>query len=372
MEIPRFEMERWQSLHEHRVEHNLSESGVEPYTLEELLDLTGLDPGGTGLGYTQTNGTRLLRERVAAMYEGAGPENVLVTSGGAEANFLACWWALEPGDEATVLEPTYGQTPGLVRGFGARLRPFRLEEERGWQPAPGAAAEAISPETRLAVVTNPNNPTGAVLSGQAVEEILDAARASGAWVLADEVYAGAEREGEETPSLWGGHDRVLVSGSLSKAYGLPGLRIGWLVGPEETIEELWAHKDYTTIAPAALSDRLAAAALSPGVRPEVLARTRRIVRDNLSLVRAWLDARPGLFDYRPPDAGAICFVRYGLDVGSSELAERLRAEKSVLLVPGDQFGLDRHLRIGFGGDPDGLREALVRTADLLGEMGAGG
>ena len=370
--LPPFEMERWQSLHEHRVEYNLSESGVEPFTLEELAELTGVDPAAIPLGYTQTNGTRRLRERIAALHPGAGPENVLVTVGGAEANFLAVWGLVRPGDRVAPLLPAYGQTAGLARGMGADVRPFRLEEERGWQPAPGAAAEAGGGEARMLVVTHPNNPTGAVLSERAMEEVVEEARRSGAWILSDEVYAGAEVGEEETPTFWGRHARTLVTGSLSKAYGLPGLRLGWLVGPEETIRELWARKDYTTIAPPALSDRLASTALEPASRGAILERTRRIVRENLELLGRWLDARPELFTWRPPDAGAICWIRYGLELNSSDLADRLRREKSVLVVPGDHFGMDGYLRIGFGIEAERLRAALVRTADLLGELGAGG
>lgn len=370
--LPPFEMERWQSLHEHRVEYNLSESGVEPFTVRELGELTGVDVNAVGLGYTQTNGTRRLRERIAALYPGAGPENVLVTAGGAEANFLAMWGLVRPGDRVVPLLPAYGQTAGLARGLGAEVRPFHLEENRGWQPAPGAAADAGGGEARMLVVTHPNNPTGAVLSDRAMDEVAEEADRSDAWLLSDEVYAGAEVGEGETPTFWGRRDRTLVTGSLSKAYGLPGLRLGWLVGPEPTIGEMWARKDYTTIAPAALSDRLAAAALEPDHRRAILERTRGIVRDNLELLRRWLDARPGLFAYRPPDAGAICWVRYGLELSSSDLADRLRREKSVLVVPGDHFGMDGYLRIGFGIEAEHLRAALVRIADLLGELGAGG
>lgn len=370
--LPPFEMERWQSLHEHRVEHNLSESGVVPFTVRELRELTGADVDDAALGYTQTNGTRRLRERIAALYPGAGPQNVLVTTGGAEANFLALWTLVRPGDRVVPLLPAYGQTAGLARGLGADVRPFRLEEERGWQPAPGTAAAAGGGDARMLVVTHPNNPTGAVLGGRAMEEVVEEAGRSGAWLLSDEVYAGAEVGEEQTPTFWGRHDRTLVTGSLSKAYGLPGLRLGWVVGPEPTIRELWARKDYTTIAPAALSDGLAAAALAPDHRRAILDRTRRIVRENLELLRGWLDARPALFAYRPPDAGAICWVRYGLEVNSSELADRLRREKNVLVVPGDHFGMDGYLRIGFGIEAERLRAALLRTADLLGEMGAAG
>lgn len=371
-ELPDFEMERWQSRHEHHVDYNLSDSGAHPFTLDELLRETGAGVGDQLLGYVQTNGTVPLRERISALYPEAHRENVLVTTGGAEANFLALWELVSAGDRVVFQLPTYGQTPGLARWLGAEVASFRLEEDRGWQVAPGAAREAITSDTRLVVVTNPNNPTGARLSAETREEIVDAADAAGAWILSDEVYRGAELDGRETASLWGEYDRVIVTHSLSKAYGLPGLRLGWLAGPEEAIERLWGRKDYTSIAPAALSDRLAAAALDPEHRPAVLERTRELLRENLDRLTGWLDRRPELFAYREPEAGAICFVRYRMDVNSTELADRLRREKSVLLVPGDQFGMDGYLRIGFGNPSSELESALDRLGELVEEIAGRG
>jgi aspartate/methionine/tyrosine aminotransferase len=361
-------MERWQSTYEHRVRYNLSESGVHPFTLAELLSLTGLEPADILLGYTQSDGSDLLKGRIAGLYDGARPENVIATTGGAEANYVVLWRLISPGDRVVVLEPTYGQTPGLAEGLGAEVVRFQLEESLGWQPQPGAAAAAIAPGTRLVVVTNPNNPTGAVLSAEAMEEIVSAAQRAGAWVLSDEVYTGAEVDGVETPSFWGRYERVIVSGSLSKAYGLPGLRLGWIVAREEMHEEFWARKDYTTIAPTALSDPAAAAVLAPDVRARVLERTRGIIRGNLDILKEWLDNRAALFRYIPPAAGAICYLRYALDINSSDLAERLRAEKDVLVVPGDHFGMDRYLRIGFGNPAAELGEALGRIAELVEEL----
>lgn len=371
MKLPPFQMERWQSRYEHRVRYNLSESGVEPLTLAELVELTRLPPDELALGYVQTNGSDLLRERIAALYPGAGPENVVVTSGGAEANYLVLATLLGSGDGVTILEPTYGQTPGLAAGLGARVKSFYLEEERGWQPSPGSAPAAVGPGDRVVVVTNPNNPTGAILTAAAREEVVDAARTAGAWLLSDEVYAGAEVAGQETRSLWGDHERSVVTGSLSKAYGLPGLRLGWVVAPSGLAEEIWAAKDYTTIAPAALSDAFAACVLDPATRPRILERTRRIIRENLGTLSAWLDARSELFTYLPPEAGAICYVRYGLKTNSSALAERLRSEESVLVVPGDHFGMDHYLRIGFGSRNAELCAALERIARLLERVGQG-
>ncbi|MCG8469737.1 MAG: aminotransferase class I/II-fold pyridoxal phosphate-dependent enzyme [Gemmatimonadetes bacterium] len=370
MRVPPFEMERWQSTFEHRVDFNLSESGVHPLTLAELFELIDVDPSDVHLEYGQSDGSDELKARIAALYEGASGDNVVVTTGGAEANYVVLWSQVSAGDRVVAVEPTYGQTPGLAEGLGAEVVSFPLEEARGWQPAPGAAAEYITPGTRLVVVTNPNNPTGAALSAEAMDEIAAAAAAAGAWILADEVYGGAEVDGPETPSFWGMTDRVIITGSMSKAYGLPGLRLGWIVAPADLHEELWSRKDYTTITPPTLSDLAAARVLAPEVRPRILERTRGIVRANLPNVTAWLDERPELFSYRPPDAGAICYVRYHLDMGSSELAEQLRVRKSVLVVPGDHFGMDHYMRIGFGSPAPHLDEGLGRIAEHLEELGA--
>jgi aspartate/methionine/tyrosine aminotransferase len=184
----------------------------------------------------------------------------------------------------------------------------------------------------------------------------------GAWILADEVYRGAELEGPETPSFWGRSDRVIVTNSLSKAYGLPGLRIGWVVGPAEMMESMWGRTDYTTITPATLSDSLACVALEPETRSKILARTRKILTENLALVSSWMDAQEGRFEYRPPDAGAICYTRYRASINSTEFAEILRTEMDLLVVPGDHFGMDRYLRLGFGPPARELEEALERMA----------
>jgi len=158
---------------------------------------------------------------------------------------------------------------------------------------------------------------------------------------------------------------VIVTSGLSKAYGLPGLRIGWAVGPPARLASLWSYHDYTTIAPGALSDFLARHALEPSRRARILARTRRILNENFPVVAEWLDAQGDLFSYTPPDAGAIVYVRYDHPINSTDLVTRMRVEKSVLVVPGDHFGMDRYLRIGFGDETSHLRDGLTRFAEFL-------
>jgi aspartate/methionine/tyrosine aminotransferase len=268
MKLVPFRMERWQSTWENRVEINLSESGVHPMTTRELLELadTDLDVADLRLAYGQSNGSDLLRERIASYYPGATEASVLVTSGSAEANFASFWHLLEPGRPAAVMLPNYMQVPGLAENFGMVPLPWHLVEEEGWKPDLDELRSALDQGASFVLVTNPNNPTGVALGREELDAVIREAERTGAWILSDEVYQGAELDAPETPTMWGRYDRVLVVNSLSKAYGLPGLRLGWIVGPEETVQELWGRTDYTTICPTTFSDALATVALEPGVR----------------------------------------------------------------------------------------------------------
>lgn len=369
MKIEHFEMERMQSTWENVIEYNLSESGVHPLTLDELLTEGELrEVLRLGLGYSQTNGTPELREQIVRLYPGANLDQVLVTAGSSEANFLLMWSNLEPGDEVVFLMPNYMQMWGLVRGFGAVLKPFWLNEELGWSPDLDEFKQLVTPKTKLIILTNPNNPTGAVLSNEAMSAIVDTALGVGAWIVADEVYQGAERVGPVTPSFWGRYERTIIVNGLSKAYGLPGVRIGWIVGPQEFIRKTWPYHDYTTISPSILSDRIAQIVLSPVNREKIIKRTQSIIQRNFPLLESWLNKQSGIFSFIPPRAGAIAFARYSLEINSTELVNRLIREKSTLIVPGDHFDMDRYLRFGFGAEPEYLEKGLARVQELLAEL----
>lgn len=373
-----FVMERMMSKWENVVERNLSESGVHPLTVRELLELAGREPDALApvlLDYPQANGQIPLRETIAGMYPGAGVDDVLVTVGAAEANYLTVQTLLEPGDEMAMMLPNYMQVWGAARNRGAVVRPFDLVEARGWAPDLDQLAGAVTERTRLIAVCNPDNPTGRILTETEMDAIVAQAERVGAWILADEVYRGAERKTDvETPTFHGRYDKVIAQGSLSKAYGLPGLRLGWSVGPAAILDEMWARHEYTTIAATMLSNELAAIALAPDIRPRVLARTRRIIREGYPVLEAWAREQEGRFRIVPPDASAVALVRYDADIGSTALMERLRDESSLLVVPGDHFGLDGFLRISFGLPKPYMTDGLNRLASMVASMplGAGG
>ena len=372
-EFQPFMMERWMSKYEQDVEYNLSESGAHPISLGELLadDPEAVDRlMATGLNYPYVNGTPGLRQSIAALYDGATSDGILVTVGAAEANYIATRTLLSAGDEIVVMLPNYMQIWGIARNHGLRVKTFHLREENGWEADLDELYETVTGKTKLIAVCNPNNPTGHILGEAEMDGMVRVAERVGAWILADEVYRGAERlTDEESPSFYGRYDKVVATGSLSKAYGLPGLRIGWVVAPPDTIEEVWARHEYVTISATMLSNLLAEVALSSEVRPRLIRRTRGYIREGYPVLQEWMEGHGETFSLTPPEAAAIAFVRYHLDVSSTEFTERLRTEKSVLIVPGDHFGMDHHLRVSFGLPHDYLVPALDRIHELVVELG---
>lgn len=362
-----FDLERGQSLWEHVVEFNLSESGVHPVTVAELVEL-GLEPSEvleTPLAYVQTNGTLELRQALSELYPGSNPDDIEVVNGTSEANFLAAGLILEEGGGVLAEVPNYLQVAGLARNLGVRVSSFPLRIEDDWRPDWAAFEAGLETGPALVYVSHPNNPTGYVLDEDEQRRIVEGVEKAGAWLLADEVYRGAELSGVESPGFWGRSERVIVTSGLSKAYGLPGVRIGWIVAPPGVAESCWARHDYTTIAPGALSDRIARFAVRSEIRSKLFERARSYMVPNRDLFREWVDSLDGRVEYRAPKAGAYAFVSYRSAIGSEELCERLRVEHDVLIVPGSWMGMDGTVRIGLGTPRDILEAGLERFADLL-------
>jgi len=364
-----FEQEVMASQHEKEVDYNLSESGVHPMQLRELL----IDNPEyiesmleTEIDYTHANGSPELRENIAALYPNCTPDNVIVTVGAIEANYNSIHTLLQPGDEIAILLPNYMQVWGVAKNLGLKINTFHLREDNGWQLDLDALKQAVTPKTKLIAVCNPNNPTGYILTAEEMKAIIHAAAEVGAFILADEVYTGAERlTDKETPSFYGQYDKVLSSGSMSKAYGLPGLRLGWSVGPTDTINNILRRHEYTTISTSVFSNQLATLALSSKVRPRIIQRTRNYIRKGFPLLQQWVEDQKDIFRLVPPQAAAIAFLRYQLDINSTELSDRLIKEKSVLVVPGDQFGMDKFIRISCGFPEDYLKESLKRIKEVI-------
>ena len=360
MKIDVFEMERMQSTWENLVELDMSESGVRPVSLKELGEM-GLDLEALlamPLGYSQSNGTLALREELAKVYPGATPDHIEVTNGTSEANYLLALALLRDGDEVAFQSPNYMQYGGVPRSLGAKVNQFRLRLDRDWEPDWEEFERAVGPKTRLVYLSNPHNPTGSILSEAAMRRIVARCEEMGAYLLADEVYLGAEIECPRTASFWGMSDRVIVTSGLSKAYGIPGVRIGWIVGPAGVVADCWSQHDYITIGPNKISDVVARVAVRN--RETLYARTRGILQQNLPVMREWVAGLGGFLRFREPRAGALCLMRYGSNTPSFDLCERVRVNQSVLIVPGAHLGLEGYIRVWLGGRPEFLNEGLRR------------
>jgi aspartate/methionine/tyrosine aminotransferase len=369
-----FQMERYQSLYWHLVDHDLSESGVTPLTIRELL---GPEADAEtflqqALGYPLSEGSYEARANIAQWYPDCGPDNVTLVNGGSEANLLSVWSLLSPDDRLAFMIPNYCQGLGLGSFFGSGVDTFKLRLRDGrWGLDLEGLERAVGRRTKAIMLCNPNNPTGAVLTEGEMEAVIEVAAGAGAWIVADEIYRGAEIDTDATsPTFWGRYDKVIVTSGLSKAFAMPGLRVGWAVAPNEMIQRIWERHDYTTLTPSAVSDRLTALAMRPDVRENILARTRAIVRANLPSLEDWIAAHP-YFRYVRPIAGAIVYAKYDLPVASEDLVERIRLEQSVLLVPGSMFGLKKGIRFGFGYDIEHTLKGLARVDGTLAAVAAG-
>jgi aspartate/methionine/tyrosine aminotransferase len=359
-----FELEYYQSRYENDVEINLADSSVQCLSTREWLsDDEQRQLLDTPLFYPRGNGTVALRSAIAALYPGAGPENVLVTVGAAQANSMVAATLLSPGDEVVVISPGYRQIWGLAHNLGCTVRELHLRPELGWHLDLDEIDTVITSHTRLVSVVNPNNPTGIAFSGEEMARIVAACERAGAWLHADEVYCGTERGGgAETASFWAQYPRAVCTNSLSKAYGLAGLRIGWAVSDPHTIEELWRRHEYAVIAAAAPSMTLATIALQPAKRQQLLERQRELSRNGYAVLESWLarqDVRKR-FSVLPSTATAIGFVRYELPLSSFEFAEHIRTTQNVLVAPGGFMGAEQHLRITLGYPAEKVRRALDR------------
>lgn len=380
MKIEPFGLERWMTTYEMIVRYDIAESGIFPLTVEELL---AMEPAAERsqalerllqlrLGYSEARGSLELRSALAATYAGCGPDNILVTTGAIEANFLLFNVLLQPGDHVVAPYPAYQQLYSVPRAIGCDVSLWRIRPETGFCYDVDELERLVRPDTRLIVVNSPHNPTGALLSAADVRRVYDIARSVGATVLSDEAYRWLAIPGVDsyTPPMVDLGPGAISVGTLSKPFGLPGLRIGWLAGPADVVARCWGMRDYVSLSPGKLNDALAVLAL--GHRDQIVARNEAIIAANLASANEWIARQAGLLSWIPPRAGLLALLHYDLDIPSLELANKLAEEFGVMLAPGSVFGFEHHLRIGIGQAPAVFAAGLERTSICLTQLQAGG
>ncbi len=376
MKIETFALERWMTAWETRTPYDIAESGIYPMSARELLafepeperarileDLLDLR-----LGYSEACGTLALRAAIAATYRATGPEEILVTTGAIEANFLLFHVLLEPGDHVVAVYPAYQQLYSVPRAIGCDVTLWKLRSESGFRYDVDELERLVTPRTRLIVLNTPHNPTGAMLRAEDLVRIERIAASVNARVLSDEAYRWLDIPGGEplAPPMRDLAGAGVSVGTLSKPFGLPGLRVGWIAGPADLVAKCWGMRDYVSLSPGKLNDALAVLALKH--RARIVERTRAIVQANLAAAAAWFERHADLVSWTPPRGGLLALLRYAFDIPSLDLADRLAQMHGVMLAPGSAFGCEHHLRIGIGQEPATFAEGLRRTAECFGEL----
>ena len=366
MKFPSFDLERIQSIYENSVEINLTESGIEPLSLKELMNPEEIEELlNFPLGYGYTQGSPLLRNRISDLYEGCDKDNVLVTSGSSEAIFLSAVLTVSEGDKVVMMTPNYLSFNGIAEALGAKVNYVPLIKKEKWKWDLETLDAMVGNKTKVISICNPNNPTGSVLSTNQMEKIIEIARKVGAYLLVDEVYIGAELGLNETKSFLGLYEKTIITSGLSKSYSNPGLRIGWIISDKGFAEEAWALKDYTTIASSSLSQHIAAKVLEPETILKLRSRTKTLLNKNLETFCDWILPYSNHLSFLKPEAGGFIFVEYDMNVNSTDLIHDLRTKEGVFIVPGDSFGMDKYFRIGLGHEPIGFKKGLELLSEGL-------
>ena len=369
MKLPSFELERIQSLYENSVYVNLTESGIEPLSLKELMNDDELDKlVNLPLGYGYTKGSPLLRQRISNLYTNYSEENILVTSGSAEAIFLSALLTVSEGDRVVMMTPNYLSFNGIAESLGAKVDYIPLKKEEKWRWDLDFLEKSISSKTKIISICNPNNPTGSILTLKERNKVIELAKSVDAFIHSDEVYIGSELKKEDTLSFQDIYDKTIITSGLSKSYSNPGIRIGWIAAQEELIEKSWGLKDYTTIASSNLSQHIAEKILEPKTISTLRSRNKKILNQNLQAFSKWALPYSNIFSFIDPEAGGFVFVEYNIEINSTELIHDLRINEGVFIVPGDSFGMDKFFRIGLGSKEKEFTKGLVLLSRGLSRM----
>jgi aspartate/methionine/tyrosine aminotransferase len=354
MKIAPFTIEEYYAQYEFSVPYNLSASDCETMSVSELLQLAQLsidDLGRLKLGYTESQGHPLLREAISGTYEDVSPEEIVVLGAPEEGVYVTMRTLLSPGDEVVVMAPAYDSLRNVAEHIcgadGVKAWQVRPGAE-GWHLALEELEQLLTRQTALLIVNFPHNPTGYVPDREMFAALLDVCRRHNLRLFCDEMYRGLETgDTMRLPSAVDRYERGLVLSGLSKVYGLPGLRSGWLVIRDADVRaELINWKHYTTICAPAPSEFLALAALQ--ARETLADRSRALVEENMQVAEAFFARHSALFTWRRPQAGSVALV--GVDAPSADdFCQQLIEEAGVLLLPGTRLGAgDGHVRFGLG------------------------
>lgn len=369
MKIKPFGVEIWMNEFEDHCEFNLGETCVASLTIEQLLQMSGKNDSVLSdllpmkMTYGAIQGSDRLRDNICTLYERQKRENIVVTHGAIGANALVHETLVEPGDHVISVRPTYQQHYSIPESYGAEVDILHLRPENGFLPDLNEFAAMVRPDTKLIVINNPNNPTGALMDAGYLEKFIAIARSRDAFVLCDEVYRGTAQDGDGfSPAIADLYEKGISVAGMSKAFSLAGLRLGWIAGPVEVLEAVSIHRDYNTISVGMLDDYFATMALD--AKDKILERSRSITRQNLQTLDNWV-ARESAISYVKPQAGTTALLKYDFDMPSRDFCVQLLDTTGVMLTPGSVMHMEGWLRIGYANDPEILKAGLAKMSEFI-------
>lgn len=368
MKIAEFGIEAWLNEWENSATYDISQSTISALTIGDLLEMTGDDPtafytelNATKMNYGWIEGSPEFKQLVSEQYDHVKPSQVLQTNGATGANYLALYSLVEPGDHVISEYPSYQQLFDIPRSLGADVDLWRIHEEDDWYPSIDELKQLIRPNTKLICLNNANNPTGTLLRRDFLEQVVAVANSVGAYVLVDEVYLPLDNPDNFT-SIVDLYDRGIATNSVSKSYSFPGVRIGWTVANDELSDLFRKYRDYTMICGGVFNDRMAVYILQH--RDLIFARNRKLVMNNLAILKAWLDNEPRVSCVLPQAVSTSC-PKLDIPEATESFCLRLLKETGVLLIPGERFDLPGHVRLGYCTDETTLRTGLDRLSQFL-------
>lgn len=370
MKIKPFAVEEWMNAWEVGAKYNIAETCVDSISMNDLFELTGEDKTeflnrlcARRLSYGDIEGLPEFRKGVCGLYKTLNIENIVPTHGASGANHHVFYSLISPGDRVVSIMPTYQQLYSIPESYGADVQILHLSKENNYLPDLEKLRRLVTPETKMICINNPNNPTGALMSEQMLQEIVEIARFADAWILCDEVYRHLSQEDGWSPSIVDLYEKGISVSSMSKVFSLAGLRLGWIATHDmSVVKSCLSHRDYNLVSCGVFDEMLAAAALKH--RDKLLERSRKIVRENLQILDDWVSSEPHV-SYVKPKAGTTALVYYDLDIPSYEFCEEMYKKTGAFVTPGDCFEVPHSMRIGYAYGKQDLIDGLKAISEYI-------
>ena len=367
MKIDNFKVEDWFNEYEKLAKYNMADTCVESLSLNELFNIIGnrekylSEILSKKLNYGDIQGSERLHNSIRSLYNNAD-QPITVTHGAIGGNSLVMKSIIEKGDKVISIIPTYQQHYSIPKSLGANVKLLFLKEENNWLPDIDELKSIIGNDTKLLCLNNPNNPTGSVIPENMMKEIVEIAEKNGSYILCDEVYRGLEHSGKISKSIVELYEKGISTGSMSKLFSLAGLRLGWIIAPDEVMKKIIIHREYNTISVSALDDYFSALAVEN--KDKIITRNLSKILEGKKILSNWVKSEPHI-SWIEPQGGTTCLLKYGIPKNSVDLCKKLITDTGVLFLPGSTLEMEGYLRAGYCSDISKLEKGLNLFSEWL-------